>query len=206
MTTTPDLLDAFTVLMLGEPAEEESPVYSTIVIDPPWTYRDADRTSPGRRSPNTAARHYATQSREWIAGLPVGELATEHAHLYLWVTCPLMFEVEPADLARGWGFEYKTAVTWIKTGGLGLGHYYRVCTEHVLLCVRGRATVPPALRERNVIVAPKTQHSSKPDAFYDMVERVSPGPRIELFARRARLGWSYWGDEALSTVELRAAA
>jgi N6-adenosine-specific RNA methylase IME4 len=201
MTTDP--LDAWSVLRLDEPAPTVG--YRTIVADPPWSYRDDDRTSPGRRSPNTAARHYPTQTREWIASLPIGELAADDAHLYLWVTCPLLFEVAPAELARGWGFEYKTAVTWIKTGGLGLGHYYRVNTEHALLCVRGAATVPPALRERNHFAAPRTQHSRKPDAFFDLVERVSPGPYVELFSRRARLGWDYWGDEVNSTVELEAA-
>lgn len=203
MTTT-ELLDAYTIVCLGETPETETPPYRTIVIDPPWRYRDNHRTSPGRRASQAAQEHYATQSREWIAALPVDELAGEDAHLYLWVTCPLLFEVAPADLAHGWGFEYKTTVTWVKTGGLGLGHYFRVCTEHALLCTRGRATVPPSLRERNHVIAPKTRHSSKPDAFYDMVERVSPGPRVELFARRARLGWDYWGDEALATVELAA--
>jgi N6-adenosine-specific RNA methylase IME4 len=74
-------------------------------------------------------------------------------------------------------------------------------TEHVIFATRGDSQIPAALRESNVIHAPRTRHSEKPDAFMDLVERVSPGPYLEMFSRRARFGWDTWGDEALGTVE-----
>jgi N6-adenosine-specific RNA methylase IME4 len=72
-----------------------------------------------------------------------------------------------------------------------------------VFATRGKLPIAPANRARNIFQAPKGRHSAKPDSFYDMVERVSPAPRVELFARRARLaGWDYWGDESLGTAEM----
>jgi N6-adenosine-specific RNA methylase IME4 len=149
---------------------------------------------------------YTTMTNAEVAALPVGELADDDAELYLWVTNPRLYgerdgQCSPLAIIEGWGFEYKTLLTWVKTGALGLGFYFRGQTEHVLYCTRGDVKIPPARRESNVITAPRRGHSEKPDAFYDLVERVSPEPRVELFARRARLsGWDYWGDQSLGTA------
>lgn len=176
--------------------------YRTIVADPPWEYDTTGRRN-SRGTATCAAGHYATMTDAEIRDLPVADLADDDAHLYLWVTPTRMFECDPLAIVRAWGFEYKTLLTWIKTGQPGLGSYFRVCTEHVLFCTRGRGVVPPAVRERNHLATLRTPHSAKPDAFYDLVERVSPEPRVELFARRARLsGWDYWGDQSLGTAEM----
>jgi N6-adenosine-specific RNA methylase IME4 len=55
-----------------------------------------------------------------------------------------------------------------------------------------------------VLSLARLAHSQKPEAFLDLIERVSPGPYVELFARRDRLGWDTWGNEALGTAELAA--
>jgi N6-adenosine-specific RNA methylase IME4 len=185
--------------------------YRTIVADPPWRYRSSDITTRGwHRTASVesgkAASQYTTMTNAEVAALPVGELADDVAELYLWVTNPRLYgerdgQCSPLAIVKGWGFEYKTLLTWVKTGALGLGFYFRGQTEHVLYCTRGDVKIPPARRESNVITAPRRAHSEKPDAFYDLVERVSPGPRVELFARRARLtGWDYWGDQSLGTA------
>ena len=88
------------------------------------------------------------------------------------------------------------AFTWQKLGAPGLGWYFRGATEHVLFGVRGKARIPAHLRESNHFAAPRTVHSAKPDRFYELVERVCPGPYLELFARRRRYGWDVWGNEA----------
>ena len=138
-----------------------------------------------------------------IAALPVGDLAARNAHLYLWVTNPKIFgprnreaEVIPVDMMRAWGFTYVTLLTWRKGGAPGMGFYFRGDTEHCLFGVKGRLPIPAAIRESNHLTAPRTRHSEKPDRFYEMVERVSPGPYLEMFARRRRYGWDAWGDEA----------
>ncbi len=170
--------------------------YRTIVADPPWAYRTTDGITTNARGKNepTAATQYPSMSVSEIAALPVAEQVGQDAHLYLWVTNPLMFDAFP--VVEAWGFRYVTTLTWLKTGPLGMGYYFRGETEHVLFGVRGKAPIPANRRERNWISAPKTGHSRKPDRFYEIVERVSPGPYLEMFARRRRYGWDVWGNEA----------
>lgn len=189
--------------------------YRTIVVDPPWRYYSSDILTRSVRKPASVATRrdaegqYTTMTNEDIAAIPVGQWTEPNACLYLWVTNPIMFggrrklrgdEFCPRRIIETWGFTYKTMLTWVKTGAPGLGFYFRGNTEHVLFCTRGDVRMPPAARESNVIVAPRRGHSEKPDAFYDLVERVSEGPYLEMFARRARFGWSYWGDESLGTA------
>jgi N6-adenosine-specific RNA methylase IME4 len=129
-----------------------------------------------------------------IAALPVSQLAAVDAHLYMWVTVPKLWDSPtPAEIAESWGFTYKTLLTWVKGDKVGLGWYYRVDTEHVLFATRGSAPIPGPLRESNVLWAPRSHHSAKPAAFLDLVERVSPGPYVELFSRDPHLGWDSWG-------------
>lgn len=180
--------------------------YRTIIIDPPWRYRSSDILTRGwHRTASVesgkAAGQYTTMTNAEIAALPVGEYADKDCSLYLWVTNPRLFGerdglLPPIEIAAGWGFRYVTMLTWVKTGPPGLGFYFRGNTEHVLFCVKGDVKIPPAQRESNVVVAPKGRHSAKPDRFYELVERVSPGPYLELFARRRRYGWDVWGNEA----------
>ena len=145
--------------------------------------------------------HYGTMTLDEICALPVEAMAADDAHLYVWVTNPLL--PWGFDVVKAWGFDYVTTLTWEKQGTLGMGFSFRNQTEHVLFATRGKLAIPPEKRERNIFTAPKGRHSEKPDCFYDMVERVSPGPRVELFARRARLsGWDYWGDQSLGTAEM----
>jgi N6-adenosine-specific RNA methylase IME4 len=176
--------------------------YRTIVADPPWRYQDVTRMSA-----RTAEAHYPTMKVSEIAALPVAELAEDNAHLYMWVTNPIITEqrtdASPLSVVRAWGFEAKTLLTWVKPRW-GMGFFYRGRTEHVIFEVRGTLPIPAEARETNVFEAPTGAHSQKPDSFLDMVERISPGPYLELFARRQRFGWDTWGNEALQHVELTA--
>ena len=167
--------------------DDLTPPYRTIVADPPWRY-----TRTGVQG--SAAAQYSTMSGQDIADMPVAEIADDSAHLYLWVTTPKLWDSPtPAEIAESWGFTFKTLITWVKGERVGLGWYYRVDTEHVLFCTRGKAPIPPEMRQSNVLWAPRTHHSAKPDAFLDLVEQVSPAPRVELFCRRPRFGWDTWG-------------
>jgi len=177
-----------------------SPPYGTIVADPPWRYNVTKGLPPRGYKPATAEAHYSTMSMAEIAALPVADLAADQAHLYVWVTNPRMFGDRndrghsPLSIVEAWGFEYKTLLTWAKTGAIGMGWWFRGATEHVMFCARpGTPSIDAACREANLITAPRRRHSEKPGAFYDLVERVSPGPYVELFARQPRLGWDSWG-------------
>lgn len=167
--------------------------YRTIMADPPWRY-----AAPGTTKAD-ATKHYDTMALHDLMGLPVEDMAERDAHLWLWGTNALLDQAY--RLVRAWGFEPLTLVTWCKKQP-GVGHYLRNNTEHVILAGRGRPLVPVEKPIATWFVWPRAEHSRKPDAFYDLVETVSPGPYLELFARRARFGWSYWGNESLETEEL----
>jgi len=132
--------------------------------------------------------------------LPIKRLARSNAHLYLWVVNSL---IEPGfALMREWGFTYKDHIVWCKTtkhGSIhrgGLGNYFRHASELCLFGVRGKApTLRPARAQANVILAGRREHSRKPDELYDIIERCSPAPRLELFARYPRCGWYQWGNQ-----------
>lgn len=171
--------------------------YATIVADPPWSVLGGPRwASNGRSRP----LDYPTMSIDEIAALPVRELADKRAHLYIWTINA--YVEETYEIARLWGFKPSTLLTWCKTpNGLGLGGAYSLTTEHVLFARRGVLAATDRL-DTSWFHWKRGPHSAKPEAFLDIVERVSPAPRLEMFARRQRLGWDTWGNEALEHVEI----
>lgn len=128
-------------------------------------------------------------------------MAEESCHLWLWAINGMLREAH--EVALAWGFRPITLVTWCKPQP-GVGHYLRNNTEHVILATRGEPMVPIAKPTSTWFQWPRGAHSSKPDGFYDLVEQVSPSAYVELFARRARFGWDYWGDESLGTAKMAA--
>lgn len=171
--------------------------FGTILADPPWRFMN--RT--GKMAPeHRRLSRYPTMTQEEIVALPVAELALPQSHLYLWV--PNALVLEGLEVMRAWGFTYKTNLVWYKTrkdggpDGRGVGFYFRNVTELVLFGTRGSIrTLPPGRRQVNMIVSQKREHSRKPEQLYDIIERCSPGPYLELFARYPRAGWSSWGNE-----------
>lgn len=178
-------------------ANGKVPRFRTIYADPPWQF--SNRT--GKMAPEHRRLHrYQTMALQEICALPVPEVADVPSHLYLWVPNALL----PWGLAvmEKWGFTYKTNLVWYKIrkdggpDGRGVGFYFRNVTEILLFGVRGGLrTLPPGRRAVNVIETRKREHSRKPDEFYSQIERCSPPPYLELFARHPRPGWVQWGDE-----------
>lgn len=167
----------------------EQAKFATIVIDPPWDWGDeGDVNQLGRAKPD-----YSTMSIAELLDLPVGAMADDDCHLYLWITnrsLPKGFA-----LIERWGFRYITALTWVKPY-FGMGNYFRGQTEHVLFAVKGSQ---PLKRKDigTVFNAPRGKnHSSKPSEFYDIVESASPGPYLEMFSRNERNGWVSWGESS----------
>jgi N6-adenosine-specific RNA methylase IME4 len=142
---------------------------------------------------------YSTMTLAEIEALPVADLAERDAHLYLWT---IQSKLRDAFyVVEAWGFRTSCTLIWCK-GAAGVpGGTFCSTTEFVLFCRRG---VLPSKRRvsRQWFTWSRGEHSAKPDAFLDMVESVSPGPYLELFARRQRLGWDTWGDEALCHVQV----
>ncbi len=172
--------------------------YRTIVADPPWRYKGSlpAYNWEGERS----AVPYDTMSNAEIQALPVPDLADRDAHLYLWTTNT---HIEASwSIVKAWGFKYSTLLTWCKPPhGLVSGAAYVCTTEYILFCRRG--SLPATARmDTTWFEWPRKAHSAKPEAFLDLVEQVSPGPYLEMFARRNRLGWDTWGNECLQHVEV----
>lgn len=187
------------------------------MADPPWPYNSprAIVGNGGRGAQDGKAaeiiqadvlQHYNIMTLDEIKQLPVASLAADAAHLYLWTTNSFM--VEAHEVARAWGFQPKTILTWVKTHhdkpcrpSMKTGYWYRSATEHIVFAVRGKLRLSgPATP--TAFLLPRLPHSVKPDFFYDLIEAQSPGPYLELFARRARSAWDIWGNEVSSTVTL----
>ena len=168
-----------------------APPYGTILADPPWPSMH-QRATYHRGKPE---RHYPTMDVEVIADLPVGNLAAENAHLWIWGVNRLLDAAYTC--ARAWGFTPMSLLTWCKPGP-GMGYYLRNNTEHCLLATRGKPMVPPvSARARTWHIWPRRQHSRKPDDLYPIIEAISPSPRLELFARATHPGWDAWGSEVV---------
>jgi N6-adenosine-specific RNA methylase IME4 len=171
--------------------------FGTLLVDPPWRF--TNRT--GKMAPeHRRLLRYATMTTEEIASLPVAALALPQSHLYLWV--PNALVPEGLQVMQEWGYTYKTNLVWYKVrkdggpDGRGVGFYFRNVTELVLFGVRGSMrTLAPGRRQVNTIASRKREHSRKPDELYEVIEKCSPGPYLELFARHARPGWMQWGNE-----------
>lgn len=179
--------------------------YRTIVADPPWAMpHSGPRTgTSGTWGPYEGDRSlipYPTMSLAEIAALPVRELLEQDAHLYIWTTN--RFLEATYGIARAWGAEPSTLLTWCKAPmGLGMGGAYALTTEHVLFCRRG--SLKAQVRTDSTWFQWKRgKHSQKPEGFLDLVESISPGPYLEMFARRNRLGWDTWGNESIEHVDL----
>lgn len=176
--------------------------FKTVLADPPWRFQNrTGKVAPEHRRLD----RYSTMSLEEIKALPVADVTTKNAHLYLWVPNALL----PEGLAvmEAWGFRYVSNLVWAKRrkdggpDGRGVGFYFRNVTELILFGVRGSMrTLAPARRQVNMIETRKREHSRKPDEQYGLIESCSPGPFLEMFARHPREGWSVWGDESAEDV------
>ena len=165
--------------------------FRCIVADPPWREQGAGRSKRG------ADRHYQLLGRRQILnvmlGAPVWNPDPTGCHLWLWATSNHL--PDALWLMAELGFRYVTSAVWIKKGN-GLGRYLRHRHELLLFGRMGKTMLPPPDRRRSsVIEAPRRGHSIKPDEAFDVIEAVSPEPRLEMFARRHRAGWDSWGDE-----------
>jgi N6-adenosine-specific RNA methylase IME4 len=184
----------------GMPARSPIPPgpYRTLVVDPPWPYRSRNCGTLHPGAVDTPAMRpapmpYATLPLEAIAALPVPRLAhPDGAHLYLWTT--QAFLRAAYDVLDAWRFRQGALLVWSKPAKGVVGTW--VCSAEFCIFAR-RGTLAAKRRHVGTVLSwPRSgRHSSKPAAFLDLVESVSPGPYLELFARASRDGWTSWGDE-----------
>ena len=200
--------------------------FNCIVVDPPWPMPETgkvtskSRTKKGiyqtkegrvvnsdwwdRFSGKTTKIPYSIMSVEEIKSLKIP--SSDNAHLYLWT---INRHIENAyTISRAWGFKPSSLLTWCKpTMGIGFGGTYCNSAEFCLFCRKGKLKAKRRIDSTwfnwsRPYINGHIAHSAKPEAFQDMVESVSPGPYLELFARRHRLGWTVWGNEVVSNIDL----
>lgn len=179
--------------------------YGVIIADPPWLYRNGGN--------GAADAHYPTMSIDRLCSLPVSQFAAENSVLLLWTTWPQLSDAI-CKLVPAWGFEYVTGFPWVKVydppmcdlfGDFvafptwGTGAWVRGCSEPILICRRGNAKAPEV--SWLGIISERMMHSRKPESLHEYAETL-PGPYLELFARRKRLGWDAWGDEVQSDISI----
>jgi N6-adenosine-specific RNA methylase IME4 len=174
--------------------------FRTLLIDPPWPQPLSGKRKRAKGSHGADALPYPTMTLEEITSLPVGDLADTGCHLWLWTTNS--FLEQGFSLMRHWGFKTLAPIHWIKPSGCG--NYVIHRTQTVLFgykekCIfEGRRYFPNILQ---INTWPK-RHSEKPVEFYELIESVSPAPRLEMFARSVRPGWDVWGNEVDATVQI----
>ncbi|HEY4675289.1 MAG TPA: MT-A70 family methyltransferase [Candidatus Bathyarchaeia archaeon] len=181
---------------IKEKANRETQQFGTILIDPPWRFFNLT----GKVGPEHKRLYrYETMSFDEIAALPIDKLSLPKSHLYLW--CPNAILLEALNIMKAWGFTYKTNIVWYKVrkdggpDGRGVGFYFRNVTELLLFGVKGKLRTFKPWTQVNIIVSRKREHSRKPDEVYDIIQRCSPAPYLELFARQRVVGWTQWGKE-----------
>lgn len=177
--------------------------YKTILADPPWR---VPIVTPGNKDwPTMKAVPYPMMSIEEICALPIGDLADDGAHLWLW-TCNSHLR-EGFDVMNAWGFRYLAPITWVKPGGTGAWWQHR--TQTMLMGYRSPLEMKRNRCKPTVGMWPAPRnHSAKPNESYELIEAVSEHPRIEIFARPwtplfpRRDGWDVWGNEVPQDVAL----
>lgn len=180
--------------------------YQVIYADPPWRYNN--RANHKTRFRGGAGGHYPLMSMAEIKALPVASIAANDAALFLWVTFPYL--KEQLEVFEAWGFTYKTvAFTWIKLNPrnywpfFGVGHYTKSNAEICLFGTRGKVMKPASDDVSSVIMAPRREHSRKPDEARAAIESLYPNAtRLEMFARCKSSGWDSWGNEVESDIAI----
>ncbi|MDE1866144.1 MAG: DNA methyltransferase [Thaumarchaeota archaeon] len=180
--------------------------YQIIYADPPWSYNDKMANHSF-----SLDHEYQTQSKDWIAKLPIKNITENDCVLFMWATSPLL--PEALEVMKSWGFKYKTlAFCWIKKTKNGkqvhnLGRWTMGGVELCLLGTKGH----PKRKVKNIkqtFEALRTKHSQKPFEVRKFINDLMGNDctKIELFARQKTEGWDVWGNEVENSIELSTTA
>lgn len=189
--------------LLPEPLKQKTPSlpsgkWRVFYADPPWFYTNPQHTDStnemGEAQKTILETHYPSMKIKELCDLKIKDMVPDSAVLFLWVTSPVLDQVWP--VIEAWGFEYKTSIVWNKDAH-NVGSYVSVQHEFLLICTHGSCTPDTNKLLPSVVTEKRTEHSVKPEVFRKMIDTMYPeGKRIELFARRAVVGWDRWGNES----------
>ena len=163
--------------------------YRIIYADPPWKY--------GNAMPEYVTEpqdYYLLMNTEDICAMPIKDITEKDAVLFLWSTSPHL--PEALEVAKAWGFTYKTTFIWDKIKH-NMGHYNSVRHEILLVCTKGACTPDVKRLFDSVVSEERTEHSKKPNVFREIIETIyTYGNKIELFARETPEGWDVFGNQS----------
>jgi len=183
-------------------AASPSRQYATIVADPPWDYPEGFALGPGHGNLEVRPLPYPSMMVEDICELRVWERAAKDCRLFLWTTNRYLDDA--FDVMQAWRFKYRQTLVWHKLDANLPASVAPNSAEFVLVGTRGTPERLGTLPASVIATTRSGGHSAKPEVWLDYFEQVSPGPYLEMFSRRARLGWDTWGDEALHGTEVAA--
>ncbi|CAB4173811.1 IME4 Transcriptional activator, adenine-specific DNA methyltransferase [uncultured Caudovirales phage] len=161
--------------------------YRTIVADPPWEYNEGFALGPGHGTLEVRPLPYSSMTVEDICDIPVHTWAARDCRLFLWTTNRYLDDA--FEVMRAWRFKYRQTLVWHKIDANLPAHIAPNSAEFVLVGVRGAPERLGVIPSAVLPIARRGGHSAKPEAWLDYFERISPSPRLEMFARRQRLGW-----------------
>lgn len=186
--------------------------YKTIVADPPWDYKSRGQGSAKEHRPNShgvsssSKERYGSMTMEELKSLPIKNISEDNTHLYMWVTNA--FIERGWQLCKDWGFDPKTVVTWGKLRksdsqpSMKTGYYFRGSTEHFIFAVKGSLKLKTKICYPTLFLSERLPHSVKPEWFYELVNECSFDSKLELFARKERLGWDVFGNQVRNSIIL----
>ncbi len=190
--------------------------YQVIYADPPWETKAGRplgkyKVEEGKQifsveSNKARDLAYNTMTVSEISSLSVKSIVAPDAHLYLWVTNQYL--LQSAEVIKAWGFNYSTTLVWAKKAmGGGLGGTFRITTEFLLFCTKGKlkankTVIGTWFDQKRQYVNGYPSHSTKPDYFRNLISEVSPGNKLEMFARKQSAGWDVFGNEVENSIEL----
>lgn len=178
--------------------------YRTIVADPPWEYPEGFALGPGHGTLEVRPLPYPSMTLEDICAMRVWEMAEKDCRLFMWTTNRYLHDA--FEVMQAWRFKYRQTLVWHKLDANLPASVAPNSAEFVLVGTRGAPERLSTLPSAVIATTRSGGHSAKPEAWMDYFEQVSPAPRIELFSRRARLGWDVWGNQSLAGGEAEVAA
>ncbi len=159
--------------------------FGSIYADPPWLY-----DNQGTRA--ATGNHYGGMTVDELCALPVRDIVADDAHLHLWTTNGFLFDCP--RIFDAWGFEFRSSFVWVKPQ-MGIGNYWRNSHEFLLTAIRGDAKRFSDKSLKSWLECDRGVHSAKPEQVRHFIERASPGPYLEMFARSGSPNWTVWGNQ-----------
>ena len=165
--------------------EQPDGLFDVIVMDPPWNY-GTEYNANGRR----VANPYPEMTQEQLKAIELP--AADNCVLFLWTTHKFIWDAK--ELLNHWGFEYRNIIVWDKQQ-MGMGNLFRMQCEFCLVATKGKPFFTDIHNLRDILYEQRREHSRKPESFYELVDNLCVGRKLDYFSRSKREGWEVFGND-----------